>query len=182
MTLIPPPFSHFQPECLSATRSPVYDDWSLCFHIVSQVSIRGGRRKTARKGFVACKSKPYPPLSLPPFPESFEPFDSSVKGGKEVAFRCYRSINAASAWTPGHSVADQMLGRQTHYNEDAVKWIHLTFGLLKKKYMIVAGDDLTVHKSKVYAFSCTVDWLHRIIAMFLFSLAFDFVSELTLFY
>lgn len=29
--------------------------------------------------------------------ESFEPFDSSVKGGNEVDFRCYCSIIAASA-------------------------------------------------------------------------------------
>lgn len=34
--------------------------------------------------------------------------------------------------------------------------------------MILAGDDLTVHKFKVYAFSCTVDWLHLTMAMLYF--------------
>lgn len=132
--------------------------------------------------------------------ESFEPFSSCVKGGCEGAFRCNCSINSkpqqhqhktpVSQLQMDHRVTDQILGRQTCFimmDMLISEYICYTFWpfFKKKKRMnkrlLLVMILLTVHKFYLYAFSCTLDWLHLTGAMFHFSFAFYFVSELTLF-
>lgn len=80
--------------------------------------------------------------------ESFEPFNSSVKGGHEGAFRCYYSINSKpSQRQHGHRyfsyrwIIKSLTRADIYYDKDAVKRIHPTFGCWGGG-KIVAGDDL----------------------------------------